>query len=511
MFRKILIANRGEIAVRIIRSARALGVRSVVVYSDADATAPHVWLADEAHAIGRAPAAESYLNAQAILKTGRRAGVDAIHPGYGFLSEDPAFARLVQDSGFVFVGPSPQTLAAVGEKTAARRLMRDAGVPVVPGSEGVVRSAREAIEVAQQTGLPILLKPAGGGGGKGMRLVRELARLDAEFAAAAREAEKAFGNPDLYVERHLGRVRHLEVQILGTEHGVLTLGERECSIQRRHQKLFEETPSPATEPQPGLRKRLLEAALRAGKAVDYRNAGTVEFLLDEEGGIHFIEINARLQVEHPVTELVTGLDLVEAQLRIAAGDSLPDSFREIRPSGWAIECRICAEDAERDFLPATGVVRGLRVPGGPGVRWDGGIQEGTTVGPHYDSLLGKIAAWGEDRSQAIARLEGALDELRIDGLTTNLGFLRRVTRDEHFLAGQLHTGFIQERRQFLGAAYPPDLEAVAAAVVAQLTRGSGRSPGQAPGQMHGHAQANGAAPQSRSAWRSEPLPFVWIP
>ncbi|MFN2432211.1 MAG: acetyl/propionyl/methylcrotonyl-CoA carboxylase subunit alpha [Gemmatimonadota bacterium] len=498
MFRKLLVANRGEIALRVIRTARSLGVRSVAVFSEADADAPHVWLADEAVRIGPATPAESYLHAEAILAAARRTGAEAVHPGYGFLSENPAFAGAVEAAGLVFVGPSADTLEAVGDKTAARARMARAGVPVVPGSDGPVEGASEALRVADEVGWPVLLKPAGGGGGKGMRLVGDARALERELAAAAREAEKAFGDPRVYVERHLGRVRHVEVQILGTSDGVRTLGERECSLQRRHQKLVEESPSPAVGPE--LRVRLLDAALRAAGAVGYRNAGTVEFLLDEREGLHFIEVNARLQVEHPVTEMVTGLDLVEAQLRIAAGETLAPAYACPEPEGWAIECRLCAEDPARDFLPATGTVRRLRLPGGPGVRWDGGVVEGTRVTPHYDSLLGKVITRGHDGSDALGRMAAALAELRIEGVTTNLGFLRRLLEDDVFRRGALHTGFVAERRGALNAQEPADRERLAAAAVLELER---RASAAAPA-------ANGESPSRPSAWRAERRPFVWM-
>ncbi len=505
MFHKLLIANRGEIALRVIRTARALGVRTVAVYSEADRQAPHVWLADEARAIGPAPAAQSYLDAEALLRAARESGADAVHPGYGFLAENPDFARAVAAAGMVFVGPSPETLAAVGDKIAARLRMAGAGVPVVPGSESVVATAGEALAVAREVGFPVLLKPAAGGGGKGMRVVSGADQLEREFAAAAREAEKAFANPALYVERHLGRVRHLEVQVLGTPAGAIALGERECSVQRRHQKLVEESPAPAAGPwtgdRAGLRDRLLAAAVRAADAVGYRNAGTVEFLLDDRGRVHFIEVNARLQVEHPVTEMVTGLDLVEAQLRIAAGEPLPPSFRAARSSGWAVEVRVCAEDPERGFLPATGIVRALRLPGGPGVRWDGGLEEGTVVTPHYDSLLGKLVARGEDRPAALARLAAALDELRIEGLTTNVAFLRRLVRHAAFRAGDLHTGFVAEHAGDLAAQPPAEPERLAVVAAWEAAQASHL------------ASANGDAGGSGgriSAWRAERPGFVWL-
>jgi acetyl/propionyl-CoA carboxylase alpha subunit len=504
MFKKLLIANRGEIALRVIRTARALGLRTVAVYSEADRTAPHVWLADEAREIGPPPAAESYLDAGALLRAARESGADAVHPGYGFLSENPDFARAVSAAGMRFVGPSPETLAAVGEKTEARRRMARAGVPVVPGSEGVVATAAAALAAAREVGFPVLLKPAAGGGGKGMRLASDAAELERAFAAAAREAEKAFADPALYVERHLGRVRHVEVQILGTPEGTIALGERECSIQRRHQKLVEESPAPAVGPwaadPAGLRRRLVEAAVRAGDAVGYRNAGTVEFLLDARGEVHFIEVNARLQVEHTVTEAVTGLDLVEAQLRIAAGEPLPASFARVQPAGWAIEVRVCAEDPARGFLPATGTVRSLRLPGGPGVRWDGGVVEGLAVTPHYDSLLGKLIAHGADRAAALARLSAALDELRIEGLTTNLPFLRRLVRLAPFHAGELHTGFAVEHARDLAPPPSADPARLAVAAAWEAARASRAEAAATAGSSNGRV----------SAWRAERPGFVWL-
>jgi acetyl/propionyl-CoA carboxylase alpha subunit len=511
VFRSLLIANRGEIALRVIRTARAMGIRTVAVFSEADREAPHVWLADEAHGIGPAEPARSYLDAAAILAAARRAGAEAVHPGYGFLAEEPAFARAVREAGLVFVGPDPETLAAVGEKTAARRRMREAGVPVVPGSDGPVEGPAEAARIAGEVGWPVLLKPAGGGGGKGMKLVHEAAAMEGAFAAAAREAERAFGNPAVYVERHLGRVRHVEVQIVGDGGRVVALGERECSVQRRHQKLVEEAPSPAagpwSAPSGGLRAALLDAAVRAGEAVGYRNAGTVEFLLDGSGAVHFIEVNARLQVEHPVTELVTGLDLVEAQLRIAAGEPLPREVAEARPEGWAVELRVCAEDPERDFLPATGIVRRLRLPAGPGIRWDGGIEEGSAVTPHYDSLLGKLVARGDHRAHALDRLAAALAELRIEGVRTNVAFLRRLVADPAFRRGDLHTGFVAEAGERLLSGGPPRPERLAAAAVLALVDGAHPHDGVAgaPGRP---GAANGAP--GRSGWRAEPRPFVWV-
>jgi acetyl/propionyl-CoA carboxylase alpha subunit len=516
VFRTLLVANRGEIALRVIRTARAMGIRTVAVYSEADREAPHVWLADEAHEIGPGEPSASYLNAAAILAAARRSGAEAVHPGYGFLAEEPSFARAVREAGIVFVGPDPETLAAVGEKTAARRRMREAGVPVVPGSDGPVAGAADAVRVADDVGWPVLLKPAGGGGGKGMKLVREPSAMDAAFAAAAREAERAFGNPDVYVERHLGRVRHVEVQIVGDGERVVALGERECSIQRRHQKLVEEAPSPAAGPWnapsssvngAGLRATLLDAAVRAGEAVGYRNAGTVEFLLDGGGAVHFIEVNARLQVEHPVTELVTGLDLVAAQLRIAAGEPVPSEVAEAELDGWAVEVRVCAEDPERAFLPATGVVRRLRLPGGPGVRWDGGVEEGTAVTPNYDSLLGKLVARGEGRDHALDRLAAALAELRIEGVRTNLAFLRRLVADAAFRRADLHTGFVEEAAARLLSAAPPRPERLAAlaalALDGGLRGGDGRPGGTPPA-------AGGGGRSGPSRWRAEPPPFVWV-
>ncbi|HZD04545.1 MAG TPA: biotin carboxylase N-terminal domain-containing protein, partial [Longimicrobiales bacterium] len=408
MLESVLIANRGEIAVRIVRACRDLGVRSVALYSEPDRLAPHVLEADEAHLLGPAPAAESYLRVDRILEVARRSGAQAVHPGYGFLAEREPFARAVEEAGLIFVGPRPWTIAAMGDKTEARRRMLEAGVPIVPGLVEALRNPDEAREKAAELGFPVLLKAAAGGGGKGMRVIGEPDDLTRAFEAASREAEAAFGDGSLYLERYLDRPRHVEVQLLGDAHGrVVHLGERECSIQRRHQKLVEEAPSVVLTPEE--REAMGEAAVRAARAVEYRGAGTVEFLY-QDGGFHFLEMNTRLQVEHPVTELVTGLDLVQWQLRVAAGEPLDFDQSDVRLSGHAIECRLTSEDPERGFLPSTGRIRHLRIPAGPGVRWDGGIAEGFEVGLHYDPLLGKLVTWGATRDEARQRMARALDE-----------------------------------------------------------------------------------------------------
>src|SRR5688572_8772479 len=389
MFRKVLVANRGEIALRIVRACRELGVRSVAVYSDADAHAPHVREADEAVHLGPAPSSESYLRGDRIVAAAQRVGAEAIHPGYGFLSEREWFARLVRDAGLAFVGPPPEAIAALGSKTAARQLAIAADVPVVPGTTEALRDAAEAADVARRFGFPVLLKAAAGGGGKGMRVVREERELAPSLEAARREAMNAFGDDAVYVEKYIVGPRHVEIQVLGDAHGtMLHLGERECSIQRRHQKMIEEAPSVAVTPE--LRRAMGEAAVRLAQRAGYVNAGTCEFLLDRDGRFYFLEMNTRLQVEHPVTELVTGVDIVKWQLRIAAGERLSIAQEEIAPRGWAIECRITSEDPANDFLPATGRISSPGQPGGPGVRWDAGVEAGSEVGLHYDPMLAKL-------------------------------------------------------------------------------------------------------------------------
>jgi acetyl-CoA carboxylase, biotin carboxylase subunit len=471
VFTKVLIANRGEIALRVIRAARELGVSSVAVYSDADATAAHVRAADEAVHIGGSRAADSYLRSESLIEAARATGAEAIHPGYGFLSERSSFARAVRDAGLIWIGPPAEAIDALGTKTSARALAERAGVPVVPGTLEPLTSADEAAQVAARFGYPILLKAAAGGGGKGMRVVRNPGELASSLAAAQREARAAFGDDAVYVEKYVDGPRHVEVQILADSHGkVLSLGERECSVQRRHQKIIEEAPSVAVSQQ--LRQAMSETAIRAARAAGYVNAGTCEFLLDRDGRFYFLEMNTRIQVEHPVTELVTGIDLVEWQLRVASGERLPFNQDAIRPHGWAIECRITSEDPVNGFLPSTGRVSYLRIPGGAGVRWDGGIEVGTEVGLYYDSLLAKLIVWAPTRDAAVARMERALGELVVTGVMTSRGLHLRILADEEFRRGAIDIHWLERRLPSLtGAAVPPDDLRAAAIGAALLERG----------------------------------------
>ena len=447
VFKSILIANRGEIAVRIARACRDLGIESVAVYSDPDRTAPHVTAADRAFHIGAAPAAESYLVAERLIDTALSAGAEAIHPGDGFLAERAPFAELVANSGLTFIGPRASTIAGMGDKTEARQRMQAAGVPIVPGVVDAVATSAEAIAVAREIGFPVLLKAAAGGGGKGMRVVHEEDEVARAFDAATREALASFGDGAVYVERYLEKPRHIEVQVLGDTHGrVLHLGERECSIQRRHQKLVEEAPSAVLTPE--LRAQMGEAAVKAAEAVDYVGAGTIEFLLQGDE-FFFLEMNTRLQVEHPVTELVTGIDLVEWQIRVAAGEPLPWTQEDIKLEGHALECRITSEDVDAGFLPSTGKFQALEIPEGPGVRWDGGVAHGFEVGLFYDPLLGKLVTYGADRDQAIRRMRRALRELRIDGVSTCTAFHRRVMDEADFCAGRLSIRYIEDHPELL--------------------------------------------------------------
>ncbi len=442
-FRKVLIANRGEIALRIVRTCRDLGLTSVAVYSDPDRLAPHVRLADEAVHLGPAAAAESYLHVSKLIDAARRTGAGAIHPGYGFLSENAEFADACASAGIVFVGPPGRVMREMGEKTAARRVAEAAGVPVVPGFGAGLEEAHEAARAAERIGYPILLKAAAGGGGKGIRFVHRPDELEAALRLAKSEAQGAFGDSTVYLEKAVTPARHIEVQIFGDVHGnVVHLGERECSIQRRHQKLIEESPSPALDD--ALRTRITEAAVRLAKAVGYINAGTCEFLLGPDGSFYFLEVNARLQVEHPVTELRAGLDLVREQFRVAAG--LPLSFVQEQVSfrGHAIEARICAEDPSNRFLPAAGVVAALRSPEGPGVRNDSGLYDGMQVPLSYDPLLAKLICWGEDREQAMARMRRAVEEYVIAGVRTTLPFVAWLLRHPRFVAGDYSTDFIAQ-------------------------------------------------------------------
>src|SRR3954466_1924284 len=474
MFKKVLIANRGEIALRVIRACRELGVRSVAVYSDADARAPHVRAADEAIHIGPAASSESYLKGERIIEAAKRTGAEAIHPGYGFLSEREWFARAVRDAGLVFIGPPAEAIAAMGSKTAARTLATSAGVPVVPGTTEALKDAAEAKKIAKQFGYPVLLKAAAGGGGKGMRVVREESEIADALASAQREAKNAFGDDAVYVEKYIVGPRHVEIQVIGDQHGnMLSLNERECSVQRRHQKMIEEAPSPAVTP--AIRKAMGEVAVKAAKAAGYVNAGTCEFLLDADGNYYFLEMNTRLQVEHPVTELVTGIDLVHWQLRVAAGEKLPFRQEEIVPRGGAIEARITSEDPSNGFLPSTGKVTFLHVPTGPGVRWDSGIEVGSEVGLFYDPMLAKLIVWAPTRIEAIARMHRALLELTIEGVETSRDFHLRLMENEDFRAGRIEIQWLERNLQSIVDVKPPKEIEKKAAVIAALIAERDRS------------------------------------
>ena len=443
MIRKVLVANRGEIAVRIIRACQELGIRTVAAYSTADRDSLAVRLADEAVCIGPPPPAKSYLNAPALISAALVSGCDAIHPGYGFLSENPYFAEMCADCKLTFIGPPPEPIRLMGDKAIGRETMRKAGVPTVPGSDGEVRSLEEAIDIARQIGYPVLLKPSGGGGGRGMRVAYDEADLQRAFSTARAEAEAAFGNGALLLEKYLTRVRHVEIQVLADQYGnAIHLGERDCSAQRRHQKIVEEAPSPAVTPE--LRARMGADAVRGITAIGYVNAGTLEFLLDEDGNYYFIEMNTRIQVEHPVTEQVTGIDLVRWQLLIASGERLTLRQEDIKITRHAIECRINAEDPERDFLPASGEVEFYLPPGGPGVRVDSHLYPGYKPPGNYDSLLAKIITVGDTREEALNRMRRALHECVITGIKTTIPFQLALIDDPEFRAGRIHTGYVAE-------------------------------------------------------------------
>ena len=443
-FGKVLIANRGEIAVRVIRACREMGIASVAVFSEADRESLHVLLADEAVLLGPPPAAESYLAVDRIIAAARATGADAVHPGYGFLAENAGFAEACAAAGLVFIGPPPSAIRSMGDKMAARRVAIQLKVPVVPGTERPLGDDAEAARIATEVGYPIMLKAARGGGGKGMRLVRTPGELPGALRAARSEASAAFGDAAVYIERYVEEPRHIEVQVLGDGHGhVVHLGERECSIQRRHQKLIEESPSPVVDPD--LRRRMGEAACRIAAAVGYVNAGTVEFLVDRDRHFHFLEMNTRLQVEHPVTELVTGRDLVKQQLRIAAGEKLGFTQDEVVWNGWAIECRINAEDPYAGFIPSPGRIVSLRPASGPWVRDDSGVYSGYTIPRFYDTLMAKLIVWGSDREAAITGMARALAEYKVVGVQTTIPLLQRIMRDEDFVAGRLSTHFIERR------------------------------------------------------------------
>jgi acetyl-CoA carboxylase, biotin carboxylase subunit len=472
MFKKILIANRGEIAVRVIRACRELGITSVAIFSDVDRASLHVRKADEAYHIGPAAATESYLNIRKILDAAKRSCADAIHPGYGFLSENSKFAQACADAGIKFIGPSAASMDMMGSKTRARQHMEQAGVPFVPGTSRGLASLEEAEEVAARIGYPVMLKAAAGGGGKGMRLVGSPAELRSSLEGARSEAERAFGDSEVYIEKYIVNPRHIEMQVLADEHGnCVWLGERECSIQRRHQKVLEESPSPLVDPE--MRRKMGETAVRVAKAANYTNAGTVEFLSDQEKNFYFLEMNTRLQVEHPVTELITGLDLVHLQIRIAAGEKLPFTQDDVRIRGHAMECRIYAEDPDNNYFPSPGKITLLLAPSGPGIRRDSGMYEGWTVPIDYDPLLAKLIGYGSDRKQAIGRLIRALNEYFLGGIKTNISLFRRILNDSEFQSGRLDTGFLDRllARPADGNRSNPqseDIAAIAAGVFAIL-------------------------------------------
>jgi len=499
VFEKVLIANRGEIAVRLLRASRELGLRTVAVYSEADRTALHVRYADEAYPIGAGPARDSYLRIERIIEVAQKAHVQAIHPGYGFLSENPQFARACEAAGLIFIGPTPEVLELLGNKVAARRRMASSGIPVIAGS-GAQSRDEDLLVAARRIGFPLLVKAAAGGGGKGMRVVRSAEELPEALSVASHEAEASFGDGTVFLERLVEGVRHVEFQILADKHGhVIHLGERECSIQRRFQKLIEESPSPALDDT--LREQMGQAAVAVARAAGYTNAGTVEFLLDRENKFYFLEVNPRLQVEHPVTEMVTGIDIVKEQLRVASGRKLRYRQEDIQPHGWAIECRVVAEDPDDGFLPSMGRVDRVFEPSGPGVRVDSGIYEGFEVSPYYDSLISKLITWGETRPEAVVRMQRALQEYRIVGIKTTIPFHQRLLNSIRFMAGHLHTGFLEQ-------ASPPEEESQAghleAAAIAATYLFHRRRPGF--GRPATAAAGGGSEWRGRGAarWRSVP-------
>jgi len=498
MFKKILIANRGEIAVRILRACREMAIASVAIYSDVDRASLHVRMADEGYRVGPGPSRESYLVIENVLAAAKQSGCDAIHPGYGFLAENAAFARACADAGIIFIGPSAEAMRKLGSKTAARRLAREAGVPTVPGTLEPIESVEKAERIAIETGFPVALKAVAGGGGKGMRRVEREADLAAAWRDASSEALNAFGDARLYIEKFLPRPRHVEIQVLGDSRGAMVyLGERECSVQRRYQKVIEEAPSPIMTHE--LRAMMGQAAVQLARAGGYANAGTCEFLVDEARNFYFLEMNTRLQVEHPVTEMVTSLDLVKLQIRIAAGEALPFVQHEIEMRGNAIECRIYAEDPDNHFFPSPGKITDSVTPSGPGIRWDGGVYPGWSVPSEYDPLLAKLIVWGADRREAIARLERALGETSFGGIRTNIEFLRRVVAEKDFVQGDVHTRWLDEyleRAKVARSGSRESIEEDAAAIAAALWHCPRNGAAN-----HGTASANGAAPESR--WKAE--------
>jgi acetyl-CoA carboxylase, biotin carboxylase subunit len=485
MFHKILIANRGEIAVRLIRACRDLGVAPVAVYSEADRQALHVRLADEAYFIGEAPAAKSYLAGEKIIEAALKSGAEAIHPGYGFLSEREWFARAVREAGLKFIGPSPESIELMGDKTNARVAAVKAGAPIVPGSTEPLADEQMARKVAAEIGYPVMLKASAGGGGKGMRLVRSAEEIGAALSMASAEAQSAFGDPSVYIEKFIERPRHIEIQILADEYGaVIHLGERECSVQRRHQKVIEECPASFNDAD--LRERMGAAAVKIARAANYHSAGTIEFLVDAQRNFYFLEMNTRLQVEHPVTEMVTGVDIAREQIRIAAGERLAIKQEDVRWRGSALECRVYAEDPDQNFLPSPGRITRLRVPSGPGVRDDSGVYEGWEVPIYYDPMISKLVTYGATRCEAIAKMKRALGEYHVGGIRTTIPFFLSVLEDEEFARGEIDTGYISrflERRDATQAAQNDcDDSRVAAAIVAAInfTKRTKAKPAAAP-------------------------------
>lgn len=443
MFEKILIANRGEIAVRIIRSCRAMGIKTVAIYSTADAHALHTYLADESVCVGPPMARDSYLNIAAIIAAAKGTGAQAIHPGYGFLSENATFAKLCRDNEIVFVGPSPEMIDRMGNKSQARRTMMEAGIPVVPGTKDPVYDPEGALEFAREIDWPIMIKASAGGGGKGMRISYSENDFEDAFSIAQRESVNAFGDNSMYLERCVLNPRHIEMQIISDVYGnIVCLGERDCSIQRNHQKMIEESPSPFISEE--VREAMCEAAVKAAKAVNYTSAGTIEFLLDEKRNFYFMEMNTRVQVEHSVTEMITGTDIIEEMISVAAGEPLSFTQEDIRPRGHAIECRVNAEEPERDFLPSPGTISQMHLPGGNGVRVDTAAYDGYTITPYYDSMIAKIIVHARDRTQAIAKMRTALEEMVVVGVKTNLDFQFAIMENETFRAGEADTGFIEQ-------------------------------------------------------------------
>ncbi len=440
---KILISNRGEIALRVIRACKEMGIASVAVYSDADKDSLHVKYADEAINIGPPLSRKSYLNIDNIIKAAKDKNADAIHPGYGFLSENESFAKACTENGLIFIGPTAECIAMAGNKSAARKKIIALGVPIIPGSNNVISSPEEAISIAQDVGYPVILKASGGGGGRGMRIAQNKEELAKAISVASGEARAAFGNPDLYLEKYIEKPRHIEIQIIGDSFGnYIHLGERECSIQMRYQKLIEESPSPFVDE--ALRNKLGETAILIARSIGYTNAGTMEFLVDSNKDFYFMEVNARVQVEHPVTEMVTGIDIVQQQILIAAGSKLEFKQNDIRLNGWSMECRINAADPEDNFMPSPGKIENLVLPGGPGVRLDTHIYNNYEVSPFYDSLIGKLVVWAKDRPMAIKRMKRALSEFQIEGIKVTTGFHERVFQDADFIKGNINTHFLDK-------------------------------------------------------------------